>query len=110
MLAIIYNNVVACDSVLKTDYVLRLHTLQLTGETEHALRLFYNEAKDSWPDLLNKVEHNVGEEGKRDSLYYKMKLATTILKDRLIRDYESLPCIKEVQPFCYGLRKTGLKR
>ena len=49
---------------------MRLHCLQWKGNREHEVRKLDEEATE----LLNKVEHNVGEEGKRDAVYYKMKM------------------------------------
>ena len=74
ILAIVYSSIAASDSIIKTDYVMRLHCLQWKSDKEHEVRKFYGDASE----LLNKVEHNVGEEGKRDAIYYKIKMHTEI--------------------------------
>ena len=80
ILAIIYSNVAAQDSVIKTDYVLKLTNLPWKGDKDWQAEAFHDEAAE----LLYKVEYNVGEEGKKNAIYFKMKMETDISKDRLI--------------------------
>ena len=44
--AIIYSNVAAQDSVIKTDYVLKLTSLAWKGDKDAQVRSFYNEATE----------------------------------------------------------------
>ena len=85
MLVILYSSVAAHDSVVRTDFSMQLHNLQILGETEHQLRNFYHRCNN----LLDRTV-DMNEEGKRNQLFYKMRVYPT-LKERMIRDYDNKP-------------------
>ena len=85
MFAILYTSVAACDSVVRTDYSMRLHNLQILGDSEHQFRSVLYQLNE----LIGRAE-GMTDEAKRDQLFFKMRMFPT-LKERMIRDYDPKP-------------------